>query len=161
MSKRRLNALYVIIAVAIIAAVYVVAIKYFSKSGTDTSANKKLIQFDILVSDLKVEEAQSIKEGEGTKITFGKTNTDSGLVKSVTIEPYKVITKNTIDGEFVMSTNPINVQAIVTVEKEVDETSDSLKGEKEEVRIGEPMPFLGKGFGASQSYVVDIREVSK
>lgn len=159
--KGKFGKLDVIIICILIAAVAVGGAFYFRKREAASTGRMRLIEFDILALDLSQEQAESMKNMEGTKVIFGKTNIDTGLLKRVEIEPYRPLEKNILEGKFIFAEHPTHFQVTLTIEKEVVETEDAFIGEKEEIRIGELTPVKGKGFGAADCYITDIREAAK
>ena len=146
MIKRKPGVLDIIIIVVILAAALGAAAVFTPKNEIQRSGRKTTIEFDVLAINLTEQETEGIKHQVGTNVIFGTTNSDTGLLKSVEIEPYLWLAKDTLNGEFVWTTHPTNFQAVLTIEKEVTQTDDIFKGEREEIRIGESMPFRGKGF---------------
>ncbi len=158
--KRKPNALdIIVIAVIVIALAGTAAFKLF---GAPQGAGAKTwIAFDVLATELTLQEAESIKEQIGGSVVFGKTKSDTGVIRDVAISPHRVLTKNTHDGTFSWQDHPLAYQAVITVETEVTETDLAFTGVKEDVCIGVSMPLLGKGFGVANPFVIDVREVSK
>lgn len=159
--KGKFGRLDIIIICTVIAAAVFGGTLFLRKKNEIQAGHKVLIEFDVLAVNLTEQQAQSIKGMEDTDVMFGKTNIDTGLLKSVKIEPYRFLGKNILEGEYLYSEHPTHYQATLTIEKEVVETEDKFLGEKEEIRIGELTPVKGKGFGVGNCYVTDLREVAK
>jgi hypothetical protein len=159
--KQKIKALDIIIVFAVVIGVALIAVYYFNKNDTFTSGEKTVIEFDVLAVDLTEQQAKSIEQRRGESVIFGKSNVDTGILKNVKTEPYLWLGKDILEEEYIWTPHPSHYQVILTIEKEVIETEDYFKGEKEEIRIGELTPVKGKGFGIADCYVTDIREVSK
>ena len=132
---------------------------FMGKEQADT--NLTTIEFDILATDLYSEHADSMKEKIGTQVTFGKSNKDMGTLIDVKIFSYQMLGMDTISGIHTWEYHPLKKEAILTVQAQVTETDDAFLAGGEQISVGVNMPFLGKGFGFANAYVLDLREVSK
>ncbi|OQB13247.1 MAG: hypothetical protein BWY15_01877 [Firmicutes bacterium ADurb.Bin193] len=158
MTRKKPGIIEFVFIVVIMAALIGGSIFVLSKKSDWENSTRTTIEFDILATNLTKDEADSIKGGVGSKIVFGYSNSDTGTIKEVKVEPYKKLEMDTLAGEYIWAVHPTNVQAVIMVTAEVYETEHEIKGEKEEIRIGSPMPFLGRGFGFSSGYIIDMRE---
>lgn len=159
MAKRKPNVLDAIIIILVLAIVAISMILFMGKEKADT--NLTTIEFDILATDLYPEHADSMKERIGTQVTFGKSNTDMGTLIDVQIFSHEMLGIDTISGIHTWEYHPLKKEVILTVEAQVTETDDAFMAGDEQVSVGVNMPFLGKGFGFANAYVLDLREVSK
>jgi len=156
MGKFKPNIIDLAIIIFLIVAILGGGFYYVSKSRAKIAGeNQTKIEFDVEVTNISLENAKSFIIGEN--VVYGLANIDSGKVKNVKIEPYKKLTKDIVNGQFLWQNYQNRYQAIVTIEATVNETKDSFRGEKEEVRVGMQMQFRGKGFASSEGYIVGLR----
>lgn len=157
MSKLKLNVIDLGIIAVLIIAILGGGFYYLTKNKTKVvDKNQTKIEFDIEIQNLSLDNANSFLVGEN--VVYGMTNIDSGKVKNVKIEPYKKLTKDAVNGKYLWKTYQNRYQATVTIEATVNETEDSFRGEKEEVRVGTQMQFHGKGFASAEGYIVGLRK---
>lgn len=158
--KRKFNVLDVV-AILLIIAIIAGGVWYFAgRNNTETTATaQKELEFDVLVTDVSVEVAENVKIGSNIK--FGKGSSGKGTLVNVKEEPYVSLQKDTVNGKYVWSEHPGRVQLTATIKTSVTETEDKFMAADEQVAIGNEMPFLGVGFGFSECYIVDMREVTK
>ena len=161
MTKKRFNLMDVLIAVLVVAVLAGGAFMLAPRTGVGAAAKRTDIEFDVLATDLTSDEAESIKNVEGTEVIYGVGRADKGILKKVVIEPYIRLGEDVINGRVIPSTHPENFQVIMTISATVTETDDAFIGAKEEVRVGKGLPILGKGFAASWAFIIDMREETK
>ncbi|NLB80242.1 MAG: DUF4330 family protein [Clostridiaceae bacterium] len=148
-----------IIIILVVAAIATGVYLFQGKRTQSVADTKTLIEFDILVLDLTQQQAEGFKNGVGTNVVVGNTNIDTGILKDVKTEPYLRLTKDILNGKLKWVAHPENLQATLTIQKQVSQTNDVFVGDKEEIRIGELTPVKGKGFGSAGCYVTDLRIV--
>jgi len=157
MSKLKLNVIDIGIIVVLIIVISAGGFYYLTKNKAKiVDKNQTKIEFDIEIQNLSLDNANSFLSGEN--VVYGMTNIDTGKVKNVKVEPYKRLTKDSVNGKYLWKTFQNRYQATVTIEATVNETGDSFRGEKEEVRIGTQMQFHGKGFASAEGYIVGLRK---
>lgn len=159
MAQRKPNVLDAIIILLVLGIVAISMVLFMGKE--EKEVNLTTIEFDILATDLYPEHADSMKDRIGTPITFGKSNKDMGVLKEVKIFPYEMLGMDTISGIHKWEYHPLKKEVILTVEAQVVETQDAFLSGDEQIAVGVNMPFLGKGFGFANAYVLGIREVSE
>lgn len=157
MGKLKLNVIDLGIIAFLVIAIVGGGFYYVSKNkAKSVDKNQTKIEFDIEVQNLSLDNANSFVVGEN--VIYGMTNIDTGKVKNVRIEPYKKMTKDAVDGKYLWKTYQNRYQATVTIEATVNESEDSFRGDKEEVRIGTQMQFHGKGFASAEGFIVGLRK---
>ena len=156
MKKHRFNTLDVLVILVLIAAVAIGGYIFLKNNNSVMfEGTVKAIEFDVEVTDLTLDVAESYTVG--SPVVYGKTNSDSGVITNVVVEPHLRMMKNTLDGTFALEQYGNKHMATVTIKADIYDTETAYIASKEQVMIGMDMPFRGKGFASPQSYIVNMR----
>lgn len=143
--------------VIIIAVVAAVGACYKMFGGKFGGGEKKTITAQILLSAKEQGLYDAIKAAEGEPVTLSLTEKDSGTVKSVECTPAEVMTFNSNKGEYNLEINNGKVDIYATVEIQAEENDYSFSVGSTVVKVGDSIPFRGKGY-AAEGYVISINE---
>ena len=126
--------------------------------GNIETGSKKTIEAEVLLQRQEASVAEAIKVGD--KITVSLTEKDAGILKDIEIKDAQTMMFNSIDGKY--ANEPIEgmVDIYATVELEAVETDLAFSIGSTCVKVGEKMPFRGKGF-ALEGFVIGINEQGK
>ncbi len=139
----------------VIVAVVAVAGCYKMFGGKLVSGDTRTITAQILISNKEPAFYEAIAVGE--EVTLSLTEKDSGIVKEVTANPAEIMTYSSNKGEYQMETDETKVDVYATVEMEVEENDYAFTVGSTSVKVGDPIPFRGKGY-AAEGYVISINE---
>ncbi len=117
--------------------------------------NKKTIEAVVLIAREDASVKDAIKEGD--KITVSLTEKDSGILKAIEVKDAQTMVYNSIDGVYINEPVEGMIDIFATVELEVAETDFAYTTGSTTVKVGEKLPFRGKGF-ALEGYVIEINE---
>ncbi len=93
----------------------------------------------------------------GDTVTISLTEKDSGILKDVRVEDATELSFNAIEGKYAVEPIEGKVDIFATVELEVVENDYGITCGSSVVKVGEKMPFRGKGY-ALEGFVVEITE---
>lgn len=140
----------------IVLLVIVAGVAIFKVFGTQkASGDAKTIEVVVLLAKEDTEVANAISQGD--EITISLTEKDTGILKSVKTEEAKTMVYNSIDGEYIIEPIEGKVDIYATVELEVSENELAYTSGSTVVKVGEKMPFRGKGY-ALEGFVIEINE---
>ena len=140
----------------IIVAVIIAGVAVFKVfGGKITTGESKTVLATVLLREEDAAVAAAIKVGD--KITVSLTEKDAGVLTAIGVEDAKKLVFNTIDGEWVNETIEGKVDIYATVELDVTETDFAYSTGSTFVKVGEEMPFRGKGY-ALEGFVIDVNE---
>ena len=140
----------------IIVAVIIAGVAVFKVfGGKITTGESKTVLATVLLREEDAAVADAIKVGD--KITVSLTEKDAGVLTAIGVEDAKKLVSNTIDGEWVNETIEGKVDIYATVELDVTETDFAYSTGSTFVKVGEEMPFRGKGY-ALEGFVIDVNE---
>ena len=117
--------------------------------------NKRTIEAVVLIAREDASVKDAIKEGD--KITVSLTEKDSGILKAIEVKDAQTMVYNSIDGVYFNEPVEGMSDIFATVELEVAETDFAYTTGSTTVKVGEKLPFRGKGF-ALEGYVIEINE---
>ncbi len=141
--------------VIVIVAVVAVAGCYKMFGGKFSSGESRTITAEILLSNKEPALYEAIAVGE--EVTLSLTEKDSGIVTDVRSNPAEIMTFSANHGEYLIESDENKVDIYATVEMEVEETDYAFFVGSTSVKVGEPIPFRGKGY-AAEGYVIGINE---
>ena len=149
---------WTVIDTLIVIAVIVAGIVLFKVFGgsVDTGA-KTTIEAVVMIGDIDPQVAEAIEVGD--KITVSLTEKDSGVLVKAEQKPAEKMVFNSVDGIYNLTEDETNVDLFATVRLEVSETDLAYSTGSTFVKVGEKMPFRGKGY-ALEGYVFEINEVT-
>lgn len=160
--NRKFNIIDFIIIFFIIVAIILVGLFYFNitkdkgASIMDEQPKTKL-NFTVEVTNITENIAQMYKEGQTVKFdNYGKCE---GVIQKVVIEPYKIWTKNTEIGEFLITEVPNKYVAKITIQTDVTKEENKYSCQEERISIGKSLPLKTKGVACESCYIVDLYEV--
>lgn len=140
----------------IIVAVIIAGVAVFKVfGGKIKTGESKTVLATVLLREEDAAVADAIKVGD--KITVSLTEKDAGVLTAIGVEDAKKLVFNTIDGEWVNETIEGKVDIYATVELDVTETDFAYSAGSTFVKVGEEMPFRGKGY-ALEGFVIDVNE---
>lgn len=140
----------------IVLLVIVAGVGLFKVFGTQkASGETKTIEAVVLLAKEDTEVAEAISEGD--EITISLTEKDTGILKSVRCEEAEDMVYNSIDGEYAIELIEGKVDIYATIELEVTENDFAFTSGSTIVKVGEKMPFRGKGY-ALEGFVIEISE---
>ena len=117
--------------------------------------NKRTIEAVVLIAREDASVKDAIKEGD--KITVSLTEKDSGILKAIEVKDAQTMVYNSIDGVYINEPVEGMIDIFATVELEVAETDFAYTTGSTTVKVGEKLPFRGKGF-ALEGYVIEKNE---
>lgn len=149
---------WTVIDTLIVLAVIVVGVVLFKVFGgsVDTGA-RTTIEAVVKIESIDPQVADAIKEGD--KITVSLTEKDSGTLIKSERKPAEKMVFNSVDGVYSLTEDEENIDLFATVRLEVTETELAYSTGSTFVKVGEKMPFRGKGY-ALEGYVFEINEVT-
>lgn len=149
---------WTVIDTLIVVAVLVVGVALFKVFGGSVDAgDKTTIQALVLLAEEEPQVADAIAEGD--KITVSLTEKDAGVLKKKEVKDAEKMVFNSIDGEHKITKIEGKVDIYATIELEVTESELAYSTGSTFVKVGEEMPFRGKGY-ALEGYVIEINEVA-
>ncbi len=125
--------------------------------GSIDTGEKTTVRAVVMLNEQEPHIADAIEVGD--KITVSLTEKDSGVLKAVNVEEAKKMVFNSVEGVHYETPVTGKVDIYATVELNVTETDLAYSTGSTFVKVGEKMPFRGKGF-ALEGYVIDISEVT-
>ena len=149
---------WTVIDTLIVLAVIVAGVVLFKVFGgsVDTGA-KTTIEAVVMIGDIDPQVADAVEVGD--KITVSLTEKDSGVLVKTEQKPAERMVFNAVDGAYNLTEDETNVDLFATVRLEVSETDLAYSTGSTFVKVGEKMPFRGKGY-ALEGYVFEINEVT-
>ncbi len=161
--KKKFNIVDGVILVIALALIAALVLFYFNINSKKADGNEGLntvkLGFDIEVINLSKEAAEFFDSSVNKSVQFGKTSTGTGIIEKIEILPYKIITSNQEDGEYLMTEIPDKYTVKVTIVSDVIKTADSYKSGDEVISVGTLMPFNSYGIASEDGYIVDLAEV--
>lgn len=149
---------WTVIDTLIVIAVLVVGVVLFKVFGGSVDAgDKTTIEAVVMIGDIDPQVADAI--GEGDKITVSLTEKDSGTLVKVEKKPAEKMVFNSVTGVYALTEDESNVDLFATVRLDVTESDLAYSTGSTFVKVGEKMPFRGKGY-ALEGYVFEINEVT-
>lgn len=149
---------WTVIDTLIIIAVVVVGVALFKVFGGNVdTGDKTTVEAVVLLSEEENQVADAISEGD--KITVSLTEKDSGVLKKKEIKEAEKMVYDSINGEYTTTVVEDRVDIYATVELEVTESDLAYSTGSTVVKVGEKIPFRGKGY-ALEGYVIEINEVT-
>lgn len=140
----------------IVLLVAVAAFALYKTFGKQSSGSEqKTIEAVILISAEDAEVGEALTEG--AKITMSLTEKDSGTLKSIECKDAETMVYNSIEGKYSDEKIEGMTDIYATVEMQVSETDFAYTVGSTTVKVGEKLPFRGKGF-ALEGYVIEINE---
>ncbi|MBQ3426540.1 MAG: DUF4330 domain-containing protein [Clostridia bacterium] len=152
--KIRWTIIDTLIVIAVIAA-GVFAFKMFG--GRVSAGEKTTIDMKILIANQTPEVGEAIAADIGGMVTLSLTEKDSGTVKDVDVKPAEVLVYNATEGEYRNRYADRNVDIYATVTVDVEETEYEFLTGSTKLRVGEPIPFRGKGY-VSEGFIISINK---
>ena len=152
--KKKWTVIDTLIVIAVIIA-GVVLFKVFG--GNIDMGEKTTIEAQVILAAQKPEVGDAIKVGD--TITVSLTEKDSGVLKELDIRPTERMVYNSIEGVYKNIVDEETVDIYAVVELQVSETDLAYSTGSTVVKVGEKMPFRGKGY-ALEGYVIEINEVT-
>ena len=153
--KKKWTVIDTLIVIAVIAA-GVFAVKMFGTAVT--GGENKTIQATVLLSKQEETVAEAISVGD--KITVSLTEKDAGILKDIEIKEAVTMVYNSIEGVYVNEPIEGMVDIYATVELDVTETDFAYTTGSTFVKVGEKMPFRGKGY-ALEGFIIGVNEQGK
>lgn len=144
--------------IIVVAAAAIGCYKMFG--GKFGGGERKTITAQILISNKEQGLYDAIKAAEGEQVTLSLMEKDSGIVKNVDFKSAEIMTYNSNKGEYKLETDEGKVDIYATVEMSVVETDYAFTAGSTVVKVGESIPFRGKGY-AAEGYVISIDEEVK
>ncbi len=93
----------------------------------------------------------------GDTVTISLTEKDTGILKDVRVEDATTLSFNAIDGKYAIEPIEGKVDIFATIELEVVENDYAITCGSSVVKVGEKLPFRGKGY-ALEGFIVEITE---
>ncbi len=152
--KNRWTVIDTLIVLAVIVA-GIVLFKVFG--GSVDTGERTTIEALVLLAEEEPQVADAIAVGD--KITVSLTEKDAGVLKNIEKKEAVKMVFNSIDGEYTETPVEGKVDIYATVELEVSESDLAYSTGSTFVKVGERMPFRGKGY-ALEGYVLEINEVA-
>lgn len=121
------------------------------------TGDMKKIEAVVLLAKEDPEVADAIAKAKGEAVTISLTEKDAGTLKEVKSEDAKAMTYNSIDGKYVIESVEGKKDIYATVTLEVAENDYAFTCGSTVIKVGESIPFRGKGY-ALEGYVVSISE---
>jgi hypothetical protein len=132
---------------------------FFLLNPKAAKGEARALEFDVEVIDITREVAEGYRAMG--PVVFGATNSDAGEVVNVKIEPYLRMMRDTDKGIYRLEPFADKVQAVVTIRADATETDDAFTGVKEQIMVGQKMPFRGKGFASGEGFITRIQAAPK
>lgn len=149
---------WTVIDTLIVIAVLVVGVVLFKVFGGSVDTGEKTtIETVVMISDVDPQVADAIREGD--KITVSLTEKDSGVLVKAEKKPAEKMVFNSVTGIYTLTEDETNVDLFATVRLDVKESDLAYSTGSTFVKVGEKMPFRGKGY-ALEGYVFEINEVT-
>ncbi len=147
---------WTVIDTLIVIAVLVVGVVLFKIFGGNVGMGEKTtIYATVLLAREEKAVADAIAVGD--EIVVSLTEKDSGTLTSVEVKEAEAMVYNAIDGSYHNQKVEDRVDIYATLELEVSETDFAYSTGTTFVKVGESMPFRGKGY-ALEGYVIEINE---
>jgi hypothetical protein len=108
-----------------------------------TVPENKTIQYTMLVKAIRPEVARYIKTGDIVKKQL--TKNPIGTVKNIDVKPARVII-DTEDGRRVVTTSPVEVDALITIETKGRTGADIISTGNEVLNVGDRFNIVTKWF---------------
>lgn len=159
--KSKFNIVDFIIIIVLLAAIVAGCFMFFKYKNNKTSGQSSFakVEFVIEVNNLDETTVNSFKDAEGKSVIFGETSSGSGTITYVEIVPYKRWVQNSVDGVYMVKEVPGKYTANVTIQSDVEKTSESFTSGEEIICVGKPMSFNSFGVAAEGCYIVDLSEI--
>ena len=140
-----------IIILVIIAGAALVKVFGTSKASGDT----KTVEAVVLLAKEDKEVADAISKGDA--ITISLTEKDTGILKDIEVKDAETLVYNSIEGKYVIEPVDGKVDIYATIELDVTENDYAFTSGSTVLKVGEKLPFRGKGY-ALEGYVIEITE---
>lgn len=136
--------------------VIIAGVGCFKMFNTKTlGGDKTTIKAVVMLSSENPSLAEAMTVGD--KVTVSLTEKDSGVLTDFQVEDSVKMVYNAIDGEYVNSPIEGRVDIYATIEMDVTETDYAFILGSTPVKVGEKLPFRGKGY-ATEGFVVELTE---
>lgn len=158
MKNRKFNIIDIIIIILIAAILCAGVYVYYVKINGQESADADTVNlhFTVEVNGLTEEAANSFNVGD--YVTLGESASGSGVIESVEVEKYKILSRNTENGTFLWSEVPDEYTAKVTIVSGVNKSDTAYTTGSENISVGKEMPFNARGAASEKCYIVDLYE---
>ena len=118
-------------------------------------AEKKTVEFTVLIQNREPELADAIKPG--AKATLSYTEKDGGIIKDVRSEVANQMTFNSIDGVYENIDVEGKVDIYITIEAGCNITDKYIKTGDTAIKVGADIPIRGQGF-ATVGFIIEIND---
>lgn len=150
--KKRWTVIDTVIVILVIAAGAACFKMFNTKSFGGT---KKTIKAVVYISSQEEGIDEMMKEGDD--VTISLTERDSGVLTGKKVEMAEAMVFNSMDGVYnnLAVEGRIDIYAVISID--VTENDLSYKAGSTPIKVGDKLPFRGKGF-AAEGYVVGIED---
>lgn len=149
---------WTVIDTLIVIAVIIAGVAIYKVFGGNVGTGEyTTVEAVVLLAEEEPEVADAIAEGD--TIVVSLTEKDSGVLKKKEVKDAEKMVYDSTKGEYLVTPYEGKVDIFATVELEVTETDLSYSTGSTLVKVGEWMPFRGKGY-ALGGYVIEINEVN-
>ena len=153
--KKKWTVIDTVIVIVVVAAA---ALGFKMLGGKIGSGEKTTITAQILIANKNPELGEAIKGAVGQDVTLSLTEKDSGVIKDVKVEPASVMVYDSMKGEYRMQTLEDTVDITATVEIDVEEDDYAFTAGTTQIKVGNGIPFRGKGYATDGNVVVIDKE---
>lgn len=140
-----------IIVVVIAAAIILLSMLPKNLAGDNTTP----VTVRVLASEVQPQVSDKIVIGETAVLSY--TEEYKGKVVDFSSEPTRVITEDTENKEFKVSTSKTTEDVYITLEVDASVSENAIKVGDVALRVGNFLPVLGKGF-AVNGYIIEVLE---
>lgn len=128
----------------------------FKVFGTQKAkGDTKTIEAVVLLAREDKEVADAISKGD--EITISLTEKDTAVLKDIRVEDAETMVFNAIDGKYAIEPVDGKIDIYATIELDVTENDYAFTSGSTVVKVGEKLPFRGKGY-ALEGYIIQITE---
>ena len=140
-----------IVVIVIAAAAILLTMLPKSQAGAGTTP----VTIKVLASEIQPQVADKIVIGETAVLSY--TEEYKGTVVDFSSEPTRVVTEDTENKEFKISTSKTTEDVYITLLVDAQVSENAIKVGDVFLRVGSILPVLGKGF-AVNGYIIDVIE---
>lgn len=144
----------IIVLVAIVAAIGL--FKMFG--GRLLRGNETTLEVQILLANQEPELGEAIKAAEGETVTLSLTEKDSGTIQKVDVKDAEVMVYDATNGAYNIVPSESRVDIYATVLMDVEETENEFLAGTTPIKVGNGIPFRGKGYASTGTVIVINRE---
>lgn len=119
----------------------------------EDKGTKRYIEAVILLSRQEEEIVDAIHKGD--EITINLAEKDTAKLKDFEVKPAETMVYNAIDGKYVIEPVEDKVDIYATLKLKVNETDYAFKSGGTTIKVGEKLPFRGKGY-ALEGFIIEI-----